>query len=382
MSYFPDTNFVSTLNSTADLLTDTSVFTGTGEDVSQYNSVVVSVKTDQNGTFSVQFSNDNTNWDSTLTRYYRTNQIEAPHRFTITRKYCRVVFTNDSGSDQTYLRLQTTFGEKAELNAPGDSTLAQDFDATVVRPTNFNYEAALGLRQGVTTWNKWGYNQDIDTAASETYWSTGGTFVPIVTARTLSIVSTSIADDDGSTGANSLIVYGVDANWNEQTVVVTLNGTTPVVTTETWMGINRMSIYLSGTGGGNAGVITATATTEATVQAEIPIGAGSTQTGFFFVPAGHTALVDWLYITMTKNSGGTQPTLVTKMWVTSAVSGSTYEVFRDYLNGDTENHTELRPSQPFVVGEKSLMEFQGSTNQNNTEVGVRFSMVVVRTKDT
>jgi len=271
MSYFPDNNFVSTLNSSSSLLAAAAVFTGTGEDVSQYNSVVVSVKTDQDGHYSVQFSNDNTNWDSTLTRYYRTNQIEAPHRFTITRKYCRIVFTNSSASDQTYLRLQTTFGEKSELNAPADASLPQDFDATVSRPTDFKYETALGLRQGYTLWNKFGYNEDIDTG-KESIWSPGGIFVPIVTARTLSVVSTSTADDDGGTGANSIIIYGIDADWKAQTVVVTLDGTTPVVTTETWMGINRMSIYVSGSGGVNAGTITATATTEATDQADIPLG--------------------------------------------------------------------------------------------------------------
>jgi len=373
-------NTISTVNSTATLLNAAAVFTGTGEDVTRYGSVVVSVKTDQNGTFSVQFSNDNSNWDSVLTRYYRTDQIEAPHRFTITRKYCRVVFTNTSASNQTFLRLQTSFGDKADLNAPTDSVLAQDFDATVVRPTNYHYEVALGRRQGHTTWNKFGYNADID-IGTETIWYTGGTFTPIVTARTLSVVSTDATDDDGNTGANSLIIYGVDANWKEQTVVVTMNGLTPVVTTETWMGVNRIAIYVSGTGQTNAGVITATATTEGTIQGEVPAGEGTTQQAIFFVEADHTALMDWLYITLTKNSGGTQPAIVTKAFVYSAVSNSKYEVFRDHIKGDVENHTELRPSQPFVVGEKSIVEFQCTTDQNNTEVSCRFSLILVRDVD-
>jgi len=373
-------NTISTVNSTATLLNAAAVFTGTGEDVTRYGSVVVSVKTDQNGTFSVQFSNDNSNWDSVLTRYYRTDQIEAPHRFTITRKYCRVVFTNTSASNQTFLRLQTSFGDKADLNAPTDSVLAQDFDATVVRPTNYHYEVALGRRQGHTTWNKFGYNTDID-IGTETIWYTGGTFTPIVTARTLSVVSTDATDDDGNTGANSLIIYGVDANWKEQTVVVTMNGLTPVVTTETWMGVNRIAIYVSGTGQTNAGVITATATTEGTIQGEVPAGEGTTQQAIFFVEADHTALMDWLYITLTKNSGGTQPAIVTKAFVYSAVSNSKYEVFRDHIKGDVENHTELRPSQPFVVGEKSIVEFQCTTDQNNTEVSCRFSLILVRDVD-
>ena len=384
MSYTPDNSYISTDNASSTLITDTNNYTGTWEQVGAYSDVVVAIKTDQNGYFEVQFSPDGTNVDSTLTRYYRTTQIEVPHRFTITRDYFRVIFYNNSGSDQTYFRLQASVGSKSELNAPADSTLAQDFDATVSRPTNFNYEVALGLRQGYTTWNKWGYNADIDTAASETLWSVGGLFTQLTTARTLSVVSTS-TDDDGSpagTGAQTVVITGVDANWDEQVVIVTMDGTTPVVTTETWLGVNRIAVYASGSTGNNVGTITATATTDLTVQAEVAAGEGSTQHGFFFVPAGHQALIDWLYITMTKNAGGTQPVLTTKMWVTSDVSGSKYEVFRDYLNGDTENHTELRPSQPFVVGEKSLCEFQGTTDQNNTEVSVRFSLILARTKDT
>ena len=373
-------NVISTSNSTSTPLNSAAVFTGTGEDVSKYDSLTVAVKTDQNGTFSVQFSNDNTNWDSVLTRYYRTDQIEAPHRFTITRRYCRIVFTNTSASNQTFMRLQTLFGSFPDLNAPTDSVLAQDFDATVVRPTNYHYEVALGRRQGHTTWNKFGYNNDID-IGTETIWYTGGTFTPIVTARTLSVVSTDAADDDGNTGANSVIIYGVDANWKEQTVVVTMNGITPVVTTETWMGVNRIAIYVSGTGQTNAGVITATATTEGTIQGEVPAGEGTTQQAIFFVEADHTALMDWLYITLTKNSGGTQPAIITKAFVYSAVSNSKYEVFRDHIKGDVENHTELRPSQPFIVGEKSIVEFQCTTDQNNTEVTCRFSMILVRDVD-
>jgi hypothetical protein len=377
MSYFPNKNFISTVNSTDVALNASDVFTGTAEDVSQFQSVIVAVKTDQDGTYTIQFSNDGTNWDSVLTRYYRTAQIEPPHRFTITRRYCRVVFTNTSASNQTYLRLQTVFGDKQDLNIPNDSNMSQDYDSISVRPTDYHYEVALGRRQGATTFNQWGYNSDID-IGTETVWTNGGTFARMTTARTLSIVSTSANDTSAGTGARSIVIYGVDANWKSQTVVVTMNGLTPVVTTETWMGVNRMAIYLAGSGGVNAGTITATATTDLTIQSDIPLGSGSSQQAIYFVQENHQILMDWLYLTLVKNSGGTQPNATIKCWVTSGVSGARYEVFRDYINGVIENHTELTPSQPFVVGEKSVVEFQATTDQNNTEIGVRFSLVEVR----
>lgn len=372
-------NTISNANSSATLLASGATFTGTAEDVSGYDSLVVAVKTDQNGTLTVQFSNDGTNWDSTLTRYYRTAQIEAPHRFTITRKFARVTFTNSSASSQTYLRLQTSFGDKTALNAPADSVLAQDYDATVVRPTDYRFEVALGRRQGATLWNKFGYNADVDTG-TEVVASWGGTFTPMTTARTLSVVSTSTADASGGTGANSLIVYGVDANREAQTVVVTLNGTTPVVTTETWLGVNRMAIYVSGSGQVNAGTITATATTDATTQAQIPIGVGTSQQCIFFTQPNHQALIEWLTVTTLRQSAQ-NPVVTVKAWVYSAVSGSKYEVFRINIDTAVSNDIELAPPLPFPVGESSCFWLEATTDRDNTIVSARFSLVECRDAD-
>jgi hypothetical protein len=181
-------------NSSSASLNAAAVFTGTATDVSAYSDLVVAVSTDQDGTYTIQFSTNGTNWDSTLTRYYRTAQINVPHRFSVTRKYMRVTFTNTSASNQTYLRLQTLLGSVGDLNIPIDSTMAQDYDSISVRPTKYEYEVALGRRQGATTWNKFGYNGDVDTG-TETIWSAGGTFSRMTAAATLSVVSTNINDD-------------------------------------------------------------------------------------------------------------------------------------------------------------------------------------------
>ena len=376
-------NLISTENSTTTPLNAGATFTGTAEDVSQYDSVVVAVKTDQDGSFTVQFSNDGSNWDSTLTRYYRTGEIEAPHRFTITRKYCRVTFTNDSASNQTYLRLQTVFGSKSELNAPADSTLAQDFDATVSRPTDYKTEVALGRRQGATLWNKFGYNSDVDAGTDEVVASWGGTFNPMTTARTLSIVSTS-ANDDGDpagTGATGVVVYGVDANRMEQTVVVTLNGTTPVVTTETRLGVNRMSVFAAGSLDQNDGTITATATTDLTTQAQIPAGEGTSQQCIFFTQANHQALAEWLTLNVVRFGSGTEPVVTLKGWVYSAVSAARYEVVRINLDTSLQNSKVLEPPLPFVVGEQSCFWLEATTTRDNTEVAARFSLIEHRDAD-
>mgnify|MGYP000076404227 CR=1 FL=1 len=373
-------NTINSQNSTAAPLAAGATFTGEWVDATLYDSVVIAVKTDQNGSYSAQFSPDGVNVDSTLTRYYRTAQIDPPHRFTITRAYVRVVFTNTSASDQTYLRLQTTLGEKADLNAPLDSTLSQDFDSISVRPTDFKAEVSLGLRQGSALWNKFGYNEDVGTTA-ELLASWGGSYSPMTTARTLSIVSTSTDDASGGTGAQSLVVYGVDANRREQVVVVTPAGTTPVVTAETWLGINRIAVALAGSGKVNAGTITATATTDATIQGQLPAGSGTTQQCIFHVQEGSQALAEWITVNVARFGNGTEPIVTVKGWVYSAVSNAKYEVFRQLINTTFNGGVELTPPLPFPIGDGAVFWLEAVSTRTGTTVNGRFSLIEHRNVD-
>jgi hypothetical protein len=380
MAYKPNiSSIVVDNNSTTTLLTAGSTFTGVWTEALDFPSLVIAAKTDQDGSLIIQFSPDGVNIDSTLTRYYRTTQIEPPHRFSITRKYFRILFTNTSASDQTFLRLQTILGNQTDLNVPADSTMSQDYDATSTRPTNYNYEVALGRRQGATTWNKWGYNGNIG-VGTDTVWTQGGIFAKLPTAQTLSIVSSSVNDIvTTGTGAQSIVVYGVDANYDEVIEVVSMNGTTPVVTANTFLGVNRMAVYLNGTGTSNAGKITATGSISATVQATIEIEEGSTQHAFFFTYNNHVCLMDWVLLNANKiTGGGGSPKITFKIFVTSLVSNARYEVFRETIDTDVENTVQLNPAQPFVVGEKSLIEIQATTDTNNTVASARFSFVQVR----
>ena len=371
-------NQIEPLNSSTTPLLSSGVFTGPWVDVTTATDVVIAVSTDQDGTYSIQFSPDGVNQDSTLTRQYRTNQINVPHRFTITRKYFRVVFTNTSAADQTYFRLQTHVGTYSDLNAPIDGTLAQDFDATVVRPTDYRDEVALGLRQGKTLWHKWGYNSGIDSGSTEMVVSEGGNRTFLTTASTLSLVSTDTNDADGGTGAHGVVLYGLDSDRKSQVEVVLLNGTTSVTTSNTWLGINRMALFRSGSTQVNEGVITALATSDSSVQAHMPSGEGTTQQAIFFTQSGHTALATGLLINTLKQAGGSAPKVLIKAWVLSFVSNSKYEVFRYSIDTSVENHLDYPPEDRFPIGENSVLYFTASTDTNNTTVGLRLSIIESR----
>ena len=369
-------------NSTTTPLANGESFTGAWEDAELFHDVMVALSTDQDCTYSVQFSPDGINQDSTLTRYYRTNQINVPHRFTMTRRYCRIVVTNNSGTDQTYLRLQTAFsGGRHPLNVPLDGTVAQDYDATVVRPTDYHYEVAEGLRQGHRTFNKFGFNLDVDSGAAETIWAPGGLYTPPTTASTLTAVSSLAADTNGSTGAHGVYIQGIDANRKYQEEVIFLSGVTPVVTTTTWLGINRASVFRAGSGQTNAGNITITATTGGATLAYLPAGGGVTQQCIYHVQLQSTALADWLWINVNKIAPGTAPIVTITGVVFNPTSNCNYEVYRLNLDTSVENTIALNPEQPFVLSPGDVFQLQASTNTNDTIVTARFSLIEIQQAD-
>lgn len=123
----PDTG-----NSSSSALNTGATFTGTGKDVSAYPSVVVAALTDQAGTLYIEFSPNNTNWDSSLS-FSVTASVNEVHRITVTRQYFRVRFTNTSGSNQTYFRLQSLLGSQQSLTSALNSTVQTDADSLVTR---------------------------------------------------------------------------------------------------------------------------------------------------------------------------------------------------------------------------------------------------------
>jgi hypothetical protein len=113
-------------------------------------------------------------------------------------------------------------------------------------------------------------------------------------ARVHAIVSSS-ANDDGSpvgTGARTIRVTGL-TSWSavEVSEDITMNGTTPVNTVNSYVMINRMVVLTSGASGPNVGTITATAATDSTVTALISVGYGQTQQTPYGIPSNQTLFV-------------------------------------------------------------------------------------------
>ncbi len=104
---------------------------GLGE-VFASNEVFVTVKSDQSGILRLEFSDDfdetdaNSNWE-TESYNVDANAYKSVNAFKARRKF-RVQFENNSGSNQTFLRLNTYYGafESVRSSTPTDVTTIVD----------------------------------------------------------------------------------------------------------------------------------------------------------------------------------------------------------------------------------------------------------------
>jgi len=157
----------------------------------------------------------------------------------------------------------------------------------------FELQVARGQVAYHTPQFKFGFNPDVDDS-EETVWAQGGLYSYLSSASVLKVSSSSTADDSAGTGARTVQLYGLDADYNEINETVTLDGQTAVNTTNSFLRINRMVVRSAGTGEKNAGVIyagtgTVTAGVPANKYATIAIGDNQTLMALWTVPAGHTA---------------------------------------------------------------------------------------------
>lgn len=119
-------------------------------------------------------------------------------------------------------------------------------------------------------------------------------WTPLTSADTLDISSNNTNDTSAGTGARTIKIIGLDGNYNEIEEIVTMNGTTTVTTTKSFIVVHRAYTITSGSNETNIGTITITDTTSATTQGIISPDQHSTIQAFSIVPAGyHAVLLDW-----------------------------------------------------------------------------------------
>jgi len=201
--------------------------------------------------------------------------------------------------------------------------------------------------------HKFGYNPDLDgSAAAEDITAFGNAYWPdaVVEAADIDIVSTSVQDKGTVTagsGAQAILMKGLDADYREISETVILNGTTDVHPTLDYLRIHRVEVVKNaGAGAINAGVITIDID-GSNIMAQILAGFGQTTQCVYTIPANYTGWllefdVGMVALAVAKNAQGQ---LMVKeydsgIWLVKHVFGISTD--KDYFH-NYEMNVEVKP---------------------------------------
>ena len=235
---------------------------------------------------------------------------------------------------------------------------------------------ARGHTEGYTPIYKFGYNPDVN-GTEETVWAQGGNYPWLDNAVTMFVSSSSANDASGGTGANTILIQGLDEDYNEIEETVALNGQTQVVTQLSYLRVYRAFVTLAGSDGTSGGTIYigssgATAGVPNTVYANLGFG-NQTQIAAYTVPAGYTLYLDDINFTAALTQGNKTATC---SFVSRAFGSN---VFRTrFINVLQSNQliTKFEYPQPFT--EKTDLECRVVTNTSNNAIGASFQGVLIK----
>lgn len=211
---------------------------------------------------------------------------------------------------------------------------------------------------------KFGTNPEVDTLADEDVWSVGGQLQYLASPETVSFVSDNAAD------TMDIVITGVGTDYALQNETITLNGLTPVITTNVWLRIWRVELADTPGGPVNAGVITGTASAAATVQAQIEAGEGQTQMSQFTVPAGYTGFIYSLF-------GSTSPTDTALVRIKSSINGGPFKIGGELeISGDFT--ATYFSNLPLSLPEKTDFKFEAKSLTQNTRVTGSYRILLVK----
>lgn len=251
--------------------------------------------------------------------------------------------------------------------------------------TDYALEVARGNITGVTGVNKFGRCSDnVDSGVLTDIWDGSNTANANVvwdaptTARVHSIASSSASDTSAGVGARTVQVYGL-TSWDtaETSEVITMNGTTGVNTTNSYVIIHRMKVLTKGATDINVGRITATAATDATVTAYIEPSQGQTEMAIYGVPSTQKAYMTMLYASINRANAGSVDIelLVNPEPDTELTNFQVKTTLAIHSTGSTFMERIFSP-YPCYAG-PCIIKVAGSGSANNLDVSAGFDLYLV-----
>lgn len=249
-----------------------------------------------------------------------------------------------------------------------ETNFKDDANFIIDTPKEFATEASKLKVLEHETINKFGSNRELG-AVKEVVWNSGGILIYPTSAAVVSLVSTSADDDLTGTGARTINIIGLDANYAQQEESVNLDGTTSVSTSNTFIRVFRLIVTTAGSGESNAGEISATIS--GGNVGKIPLGKNQSLMALYTVPAGHRAFLKNYYMAIPKDKE-IEGALEVRPF------GEVFQIKHEiFLN---TNHISHDFGYPLRIEEKSDIQMTAKSLSGVTHsVTAGFDLVLVKT---
>jgi hypothetical protein len=230
------------------------------------------------------------------------------------------------------------------------------------RSEPFDLQVARGQIPFHSSVNIFGF-QVAATSAQYLVWENVADYVYPTSASTLTLVSTSASD----TSALSVLISGLDINYNPASEVLALNGVTNVTTVNSYFRVNTMVC----TNGLNVGVITLKQS--ANILAQINAGIGKSQAALFTVPAGNSFFAT-RFTGFSNEAGGGNNFSSWRARLSNATTGQVLYI----LQSPFISTYNIQRVTPFGYVEKSDLQWQISTGTGTSPVGANVEGYLVQ----
>jgi len=239
----------------------------------------------------------------------------------------------------------------------------------------FGLQVSRGQIMGHRSVVIFGFNPDVD-QTEETVWPSSGIINHPASATVMKVSSDSANDTAAGTGARTIVISGLDANYNEISETVTLNGQTAVNTTSLFLRINDMYVATAGSGLTSAGNIyvgtgVVTAGVPATLYDLMYVGYNKRTTGHYTIPAGYTGYMVAGALSAGQPTGSTQ--VVGRLVTTNSNSIRLTQAVVTLNNGFANYDFQL----PLAIPEKTDVEASVVASANNNSVSSTFQICLI-----
>jgi len=228
----------------------------------------------------------------------------------------------------------------------------------------FELQVARGQIQGHSTVNIYGYQANVTTSTIPV-WENATSYTFPASATTMHLAS---SVNTGQDLTATVTINGLDSSYNQISETLTLNGTTAVTTTKSYLRINSMQV-VSGT---PTGTITLKDLTDTTTYAQITAAFGRTQMAIYTVPAGNTFYLSRVDA-YTAANGNTNDFITYRNHQISSTGVVTYTQQAPFTQ---TYHAQRVMPRPFT--EKTDILLEAKTSANTYSVSIAAEGVLIK----